>query len=382
MISVNGIEYLKAMAELQADTISGGVLYLISEGGIFTWRKASKTFDLDLFQVGQKLNSNSIAMRAFNEKRTIIEDVTRSLYGVRLKTIAEPIVNDNGEVVAVFSMVFPRLHPVAKAFDDFAPILSAMFPEGAFIYMTDLEKIAYRQPSKTFDMPSLQVGNPIEKDGMAYKAIQTKKIAMIEVDSSKYGVPVLITNSPLLDEETGNVVATLGLAIPKTVAGNLRNMSDALENGLSGVSAAIEQLAASASQIHENEQALNKEIKEIITLSEEINKISSFIKDIANETKMLGLNAAIEAARAGEAGKGFGVVAGQIRRLSEQSKSTVPQINKITDIIKEKVEEASEMSKGSLSSSQEQAAAAQEVTATIEEISATAEELNRIAKSL
>lgn len=382
MILITGVEYLKAMSELQADSISGGVIYLISEGGIFTWKKASKVFDLDLFQVGQKLNSNSIAIRALKEKKTLIEDVSRSLYGVRLKTIAEPLVNEQGEVVGVFSMVFPRLHPVAKAFGDFAPILVSMFPEGAFIYMTDLQKIAYRQYSKTFDMPSMQVGNEITEEDVAFKAIKTKQIVIKELDSSRYGVPILVTNSPLFDEETGEVVATLGLVIPKTVATNLREMSESLENGLAQVAAAIEELAASASNIHTNEQELNRDINEIITLSEEINKISSFIKDIANQTKMLGLNAAIEAARAGEAGKGFGVVADQIRKLSEQSKGTVPQIQKITDIIKIKVEQASEMSKSSLASSQEQAAASQEVTATIEEISATSEELNRIAQKL
>lgn len=382
MISTNGIEYLKAMSELQADSITGGVIYLISEGGMFTWKKASKVFNLDFFQVGQKLNSNSIAMRALKEKKTLIENVPRSLYGVRLKTIAEPLVNEVGEVVGVFSLVFPRLHPVGKAFGDFAPILVAMFPEGAFIYLTDLQKIAYRQPSKTFDMPSMQVGYEITEEDTAFKAIKTKQIATIELDSSRYGVPVLVTNSPLFDEETGEVVATLGLVIPKTVATNLRGMSESLESGLAQVAAAIEELAASASNIHTNEQELNKEINEIIHLSEEINKISSFIKEIADETKMLGLNAAIEAARAGEAGRGFGVVADEIRKLSEQSKGTVPQIKKITDIIKMKVEQASEMSKNSLGSSQEQAAASQEITATIEEISATSEELNRIAQKL
>ena len=382
MISINGVEYLKAMSELQADSISGGVVYLISEGGIFNWKKASKVFDLDLFQVGQKLNNNSIAMRALNDNKTLIENVPRSLYGVRLKTIAEPLVNESGEAVGVFSMVFPRLHPVAKAFGDFAPIITEMFPEGAFIYLTDLQKNIYRQHSKTFDMPSMQVGNEITEEDVAFKAIKTKQIVIKQLDSSRYGVPILATNSPLFDEETGEVVGTLGLIIPKTVASNLRDMSESLENGLAQVAAAIEELASSASNIHTNEQKLNGGINEIINLSEEINKISSFIKGIANQTKMLGLNASIEAARAGEAGKGFGVVAAEIRKLSEQSNGTVPQINKITDMIKSKVEEASEMSKSSLDLSQEQAAAAEEITATIEEISATSEELNRIAQKL
>ncbi|WP_443652035.1 methyl-accepting chemotaxis protein [Clostridium estertheticum] len=148
------------------------------------------------------------------------------------------------------------------------------------------------------------------------------------------------------------------------------------------MASAIEELAASAANIHTNEIELHNEIKDIIILSEEINEVSSFIKEIADETKMLGLNAAIEAARAGDAGRGFGVVAQEIRKLSEQSKSTVPKIKKLTDSIKLKVNEASERSESSLASSQEQAAASEEITASVEELTSMSEELNKIAQDI
>lgn len=63
---------------------------------------------------------------------------------------------------------------------------------------------------------------------------------------------------------------------------------------------------------------------------EQINILTESIMEITEQTNLLALNAAIEAARAGESGRGFSVVADEIRRLAEQSKSAVAQIQEIT----------------------------------------------------
>lgn len=76
--------------------------------------------------------------------------------------------------------------------------------------------------------------------------------------------------------------------------------------------------------------------EQILRLSEQthqIGSISDLVGDIANQTNMLALNAAVEAARAGDHGKGFGVVAGEIRKLADQSKKSAEKINAlVTDI--------------------------------------------------
>lgn len=77
---------------------------------------------------------------------------------------------------------------------------------------------------------------------------------------------------------------------------------------------------------------------------EDVKKMAEVILRVSKQTNLLALNAAIEAARAGEQGKGFAVVAEEIRKLAEQSSSTVSSIENIIDQVEEAFENLSKSS--------------------------------------
>ncbi len=89
---------------------------------------------------------------------------------------------------------------------------------------------------------------------------------------------------------------------------------------------AVENTSSGMNTIRQKAGDTAGQILHLSEIASQISSISTIISDIANRTNILALNAGVEAVRAGEHGKGFGVVASEIRKLADQSKSSAEKI--------------------------------------------------------
>ncbi len=191
--------------------------------------------------------------------------------------------------------------------------------------VTDLKEFKYYKPAKELDL-GIRPGTPIASDDPNLNnALKNGIVTVNRVPASAYGFELDATSVPLKDSQ-GNIVGAIASAYTLQhntfMAGitvDIENISKQLSDMVQLLAAQSQQLSSAASQIQSN-------TGKAVENSKEVNQVTGFIREISEQTNLLGLNAAIEAARVGEAGAGFGVVASEVRKLSVDTKNATQNI--------------------------------------------------------
>lgn len=182
----------------------------------------------------------------------------------------------------------------------------------------------------------IKLGDPVKPSSAAHKAFTTGQRVAGTYLQELYGVPFYAVSYPVKDDQ-GRSVATLAFATSIQKQKEVAEMADSLKQSLENIANNTSNLVASAHHLAGSAQQLANNTEEIGSQSQEIDRVLALVKEIAQQTHLLGLNAAIEAARAGERGRGFGIVADEIHKLADQVNASIRGISASLQLIRERI---------------------------------------------
>ncbi|MTI56575.1 methyl-accepting chemotaxis protein [Geosporobacter ferrireducens] len=260
------------------------------------------------------------------------------------------------------------------------PSIAMFYPFPVALGVVDTQKQLAIVPNDKIPL-KISVGDPVKEGAIVYQSMKLKKTIVQAVPKEIHGIPYKAMSVPVFNERD-DAIGAVAIVFSQENEYRLNQIIQQFFEGFDQVNQGIQEIAAGALQLADIGGHLMEKSLKTKADAGKTDHIIQMIRDITNQTKLLGLNAAIEAARAGELGKGFSIVSKEIRHLSEQSNSSAKEATGTLEDIVKAIEVIHHQISITSSISEDQSAAIQQITAAVEILSEQLIQLISLAKKL
>ncbi|PYE44262.1 methyl-accepting chemotaxis protein (MCP) signaling protein [Paenibacillus barcinonensis] len=261
------------------------------------------------------------------------------------------------------------------------PYISQILREPASLCVYDHEKVLDVLTTDKFDL-GFEKGMKLIESYQNFAVLRNGREATLStLPKEVFGLELDTLNIPIFDDQQ-NVVAVFCASYDQSNQNQLEEIIQENQHINANLVDMVQHVAAHAEELQATSEQILENTRVAVQNSSQINKVAGFIREISEQTNLLGLNAAIEAARVGEAGAGFGVVAAEVRKLSVDARQATTDIDASLKDVQQVIQQMSVEVSQIAASSQEQATLVASFTDVIEKLTDTGTRMKALSEQL